>query len=127
MERYDYLSAVWNDVKNYIEENINREDWQYPGARYDLQDKLYEDLWAEDSVTGNGSGSYTFNRWVAEEYLCHNLDLLGQALEEFGCGPDYMMTEGPEACDVTVRCFVLGEAIDGLLESLERKNYFDKE
>ena len=86
MEKYDYLLAVRNDVKEYIEENINREDWQYPGARYDLQDKLYEDLWDEDSVTGNGSGSYTFNRWDAEENLCHNLDLLGEALEEFGCG-----------------------------------------
>ena len=127
MERYDYLLAVWNDVENYIDENIKREDWQYPGARYDLQDKLYEDLWAEDSVTGNGSGSYTFNRWEAEENLCHNLDLLGEALEEFGCGPEYMMEKGPEACDVTVRCFVLGEAIDLMLECLERKNYFDME
>ena len=127
MEKYDYLLAVRNDVKEYIEENINREDWQYPGARYDLQDKLYEDLWDEDSVTGNGSGSYTFNRWEAEENLCHNLDLLGEALEEFGCGPEYMMEKGPEACDVTVRCFVLGEAIDLMLECLERKNYFDME
>ena len=127
MEKYNYLLAVRNDVKDYIEENIKREDWQYPGARYDLQDKLYEDLWAEDSVTGNGSGSYTFNRWEAEENLCHNLDLLGEALEEFGCGPEYMMEKGPEACDVTVRCFVLGEAIDLMLECLERKNYFDME
>lgn len=127
MNTYDYRLAVVNDVKAYIDDNINRDDWQYPGARYDLEEKLYEDLWTEDSVTGNGSGSYTFSTWRAEEYLCHNLDLLGQALEEFGRGPDYMMTEGPEACDVTIRCFVLGEAIDLALESLERKNYFDKE
>lgn len=127
MNTYDYKLAVVNDVKTYINDNINRNDWQYPGARYDLEEKLNEDLWTVDSVTGNGSGSYTFSRWEAEENLCHNLDLLGEALEEFSCGPDYMMTEGPEACDVTIRCFLLGEAIALALESLERKNYFDKE
>lgn len=41
-------------------------------------------LFACDSVTGNASGSYTFNTWTAEEYLCHNWELLGEALTEFG-------------------------------------------
>ena len=73
MERYDYLEAVKEDVKNYIEENdikVTSEN------RDELEEQLNDDLFCDDSVTGNASGSYTFNTWQAEENLCHNLDLL---------------------------------------------------
>lgn len=117
MERYDYRAAVKADVLEYISDNyrfdkyltgdqlIALSDWD------ELEADLNDELWTADSVTGNGSGSYTFNAWQAEEYLCHNLDLLGEALGEFGCGPEYMIEHGPEACDVTIRCYLLGEAI----------------
>lgn len=85
MERYDYLEAVKEDVKNYIEENgitVNSEN------RDEIEEQLNDDLFCNDSVTGNGSGSYTFNTWRAEEYLCHNLDLLAEACEEFGSSMD---------------------------------------
>lgn len=49
-----------------------------------LSEYLNDELWTADSVTGNGSGSYTFSTWKAEEYLAHNWDILTEALEEFG-------------------------------------------
>ena len=102
MKQYNYLEAVKDDVKQYIEDNnivINAEN------RDKIEEQLNDDLFACDSVTGNGSGSYTFNTWQAEENLCHNLDLLGEALQKFGCGPEYIIEKGAEACDVTIRCY----------------------
>lgn len=75
---YNYLEAVKDDVREYISHEIELEDWR--GDRDGLEEKLNDDLWIEDSVTGNASGSYTFNTWQAEENLAHNWDLLEEAL-----------------------------------------------
>lgn len=113
---YDYREAVKNDVLEYIRNEVDFSDFDTPN---ELEEKLNEDLWTVDSVTGNGSGSYTFSTYQAEENLCHNLDLLGEALTEFGSGTDYLMKHGAEACDVTIRCYLLGECIAAALEELE--------
>lgn len=122
MDRYDYYREVKNDA---IDEIIERVYWN---ADYleNSNDEIYDDLWINDSVTGNASGSYTFNTWAAEEYICHNMDLLGEALSDFGCGADYITEHGAEACDVAIRCWVLGqvidEAIDEAREIIEEAN-----
>lgn len=79
-------------------------------------------MWVDDSVTGNASGSYTFNTYKAEEYICHNLDLLEEAMSEFGCEDVNALEKGAEWCDVTIRCYLLS---DILMEVLE--NIFEKE
>lgn len=126
MERYDYFEAVKEDVKQWINDH---DDWQADFAdesgkwlrednREDIEQDLNDRLFIEDSVTGNASGSYTFNTWQAEENLCHNLDLLGEALTEFCCEPNYITEKGAEACDVTVRCYLLGQAISEVLNEI---------
>lgn len=105
---YNYYEAVLEDVREALEETDVRD-----------YEELYNQLWIDDAVTGNGSGSYTFNRWKAEENLCHNMDLLKEALEEFGCGLSYL-EKGAEACDVTIRCYLLARALSEALEELER-------
>lgn len=110
MEKYDYLSAVESDVREYIENNVNFHDYS---DLYEMKEDLNEKLFVEDSVTGNASGSYTFNTWKAEEYLCHNLDLLAEANEEFGGSSD-ILSDGAEMCDVTIRCYLLGQAIENV-------------
>lgn len=116
MEKYDYLTAVTADVTDYINGEIDL--GQYETAD-ELKDELNERLFVNDSVTGNASGSYTFDAWEAEENLCHNLDLLGEALTEFGCNPDYMAKNGAEACDVTIRCYLLSEAVSNAVDALD--------
>lgn len=113
---YDYREAVKSDVLDYIRNEIDFSEFD---TLDELEEKLNDDLWTVDSVTGNGSGSYTFSTYQAEENLCHNLDLLGEALTEFGSGADYLMKNGAEACDVTIRCYLLGECIAAALEELE--------
>ena len=105
--KYDYYDAVLNDVREALKETNERN-----------YETLYDRLWVNDSVTGNGSGSYTFSTWEAEENLCHNMDLLREALEEFGCDISYLK-KGAEACDVTIRCYLLAQALSEALEELE--------
>lgn len=115
MGKYNYFEAVCDDVRNYIEENeivVNEDN------RDEIEEQLNDDLFCNDSVTGNASGSYTFSTWKAEENLCHNLDLLSEALQEFGCEPDYITEKGAEACDVTIRCYLLGQAIGCVLDEI---------
>ena len=115
MEKYNYFEAVKNAVLDYINEN---EIKVTTSNKDELAEQLHDDLWANDSVTGNGSGSYFFNTWKAEEALCHNLDLLGEACEEFGSTAD-LLKDGAEACDVTIRCYLLPQAISEALDELE--------
>lgn len=114
MERYDYLEAVKEDVLNYINENnivVTSEN------RDEVEQDLNDTLFTCDSVTGNAPGSYTFNTWAAEECLCHNWDLLSEALTEFGCDMSYL--RGAEECDVTIRCYLLGRVISEVLDEVE--------
>ena len=82
MGKYNYLESVKEDVKSAIVENYDYLE-ELKNDRNGFEQKLYDDLFISDSVTGNASGSYTFNAWQAEEYLCHNLELLKEACEEF--------------------------------------------
>ena len=118
MEKYNYLQAVKEDVRNYINDN---EIKVYSSNREEVEEQLNEDLWAEDSVTGNASGSYTFSTWQAEENLCHNLDLLAEALEAFGGSTGEALERGAEYCDVTIRCYLLGQAIAEVLDEIEEE------
>lgn len=122
---YNYYEAVKNDVMEYINDKIDLNEWE--GNREGLEEKLNEDLWTVDGVTGNGSGSYTFNAWEAEENLCHNLDLLEEALDEFGSDKGYLLEEGAEAADVTIRCYLLAPTIAEVLDELEADGAFDEE
>lgn len=114
-EKYDYMAAVEDDIRTYFKENnivITSEN------KEEMFEELTERLWVCDSVTGNASGSYTFSTWKAEEYLCHNLDLLAEACEAFGSNID-ILKNGAEACDVTIRCYLLNECLNNILDDVE--------
>lgn len=112
---YDYLESVKEDVKEYIKNEIEGKVEEID------QNELYDILFLEDSVTGNASGSYTFCTYQAEENLCHNLDLLKEALEEFGETVSEAIEKGAEYCDVTIRCYLLSQAIDEAIEELKEE------
>lgn len=52
---YDYRNAMKHDIRQWIEDNYFDGD----------EDELIDELWYADPVTGNLSGSYTFNRYTA--------------------------------------------------------------
>lgn len=113
---YNYFEAVTADVLEYIKSEISLDEWK--GKPEELEEHLNDVLWIADSVTGNASGSYWCNTWKAEECLCHNWGELAEALEEFGCTDINPFEKGAEWCDVTLRCYYLGQAIAAALEEL---------
>ena len=116
MEKYNYLENVTADAKAAILENLN--SWDFTD-REELEEIANDELWVDDSVTGNASGSYTFSTWQAEENLCHNMDELEEACEEFGQDIGEAFKRGAEFCDVTIRCYLLGQAIAAALDEVE--------
>lgn len=116
MEKYDYQEVVYNDVLEAIRYDYNLEDYD---SRDEAFEALNEDFWVNDGVTGNASGSYTFNNWQAEENLVHNWDLLQEALQDFGCQGVDVLDRGAEWCDVTIRCYLLPCAIEDVLNDME--------
>ena len=117
---YNYLEAMKSDIMDYIRNDVNTSEY---ADRDELDAFLNDELWTVDSVTGNGSGSYTFNRSEAEEYVNDNSDLLREALQEFCVEADTIAEKFLEAdyeyFDVTIRCYLLGQAISEALDEME--------
>lgn len=126
---YDYLEQVTADVKDYVEQEIDLTEWA--GNRDGLEEQLNDDLWTRDSVTGNASGSYTFNRIQAQIYVFDGMDELQEAVNEFEIdsetiGEKFLESDW-EYFDVTIRCYLLGQAIAAVLDDLEEDGAFEEE
>lgn len=128
MGKYNYYRAMKEDIKNYIAENYTAEELNEKMLDIDdFSEELNDDLWAVDGVTGNGSGSYTFNRATAKDYILsdsENVGLLREALKEFCVDGDTIaekfLSEEWEYFDVTIRCSILGSVIYEVLEDLKK-------
>lgn len=111
--KYDYLENVKSDILDYVRENKE----YLVGKSYE---ELYDEFFMADSITGNASGSYYCNTWKSEEALCHNMDLLYDALEEFGYEDVSVLEKGAEWCDVTIRCYMVGMALEDIYDDIEK-------
>lgn len=95
MEKYDYKKAMKNDIREYIEDHYTAEEIrERMEDRREWEEKLNDDMWITDSVTGNASGSYTFDTYKAAEYICTNLDLLAEAAHELSDGSIDILRDG---------------------------------
>ena len=121
---YNYLEAMKQDIMDYIRNEVNTNEF---ASREELEESLNDDLWTVDGVTGNASGSYTFNSYTAKEYVFDNIDLLNEAITEF-CETDVIgekfLNEEWEWMDVTIRCYLLGQAISEALDDIEEELIF---
>ena len=118
-EMYDaVLESVteWLDVNPEALEGVN-------GDYVGLYEDLYDILWFDDSVTGNGSVSYTFDEHYASECLVGNYSLLKEALNDY-C--QFPLTDiSAQVFDVTIRCYLLPDVLYEVLSDLndETKNW----
>lgn len=126
---YDYRETVRNDVIEQVKDGYKENSLRLykEEGRDALEEYLNDELWIDDQVTGNASGSYTFNTWEAEENLCHNMSLLAEACDEFEQDIGEAVKRGAEYCDVTIRCYLLGSAISEAIDELEKEGYFEEE
>ena len=125
---YNYLEAMKSDIKDYIKNEVNTANYS---DREELENNLNDILWNEDSVTGNASGSYTFNCADAKEYVTDNIDLLAEACKEFGVTNETVgekfLNEDWEYFDVTIRCYLLNQAISEALDEIDLEFTTDEE
>lgn len=124
--KYNYLESMVEDVKEAIKWDYKEELKQFVNgdlASYEFEEQLHDDLWIDDSVTGNGSGSYFFNNMRSIEAVQGNMDLCVEALQEFCVDSKtiakHFLDNDYEYFDVTIRCHLLGQAIAQALEELE--------
>lgn len=118
MYDYNYKEEVLQAVKEAAEDSYTP-DLLEPVDLDDYAEKLNDALWVDDSVTGNGSGSYFFNSYEAEEALAGNWDLAAEALEMFGYNDINPFEKGAEWVDCVVRCYLLSQCIADYIEQNE--------
>lgn len=115
MEKYNYLENLKEDVKNFIDENNITVD---NDNREEIEEQLNDELWNDDTITGNETGSYFCNRYQAAEAIALNWVLLNEALDAFGYENFNPIKKGEEWCDVIIRCYLLPQAITEVLDEL---------
>lgn len=91
-------------------------------TRDEIKRYLRSEFLDNDEVTGNASGTYTFNPYRAENYLAHNWGLLAEALKAFKFDDkgSEVLKKGAEWCDVLIRCYLLDECLDKFLDEREK-------
>lgn len=110
MNNYNYFEAVKADVQNRLRDYEPRGDDEPLG---EYRERLYVDFWTDDCVTGNGSGSYTFNTAKAREYVLAGVEQVAEACRELDVDLAELVEAGKwEDLDVNTRCYYLGQAID---------------
>lgn len=114
---YNYFENVKDDLREAIpeyKEYSDIEKWSEEN-RDEIWEEIFDTAWTDDSVTGNGSGSYFFNSYKSGQALAGNFDLLKEAIEEFG-GDIGNALDSEEYADVTIRCYVLGQVLNEVLD-----------
>ena len=113
---YDkYYKEVYKDACDAVDENFDSY-LEVGGELDDAWDEFYEDLFMDDSVTGNASGSYWFNSKKAEESLGEFIwdEDIVWLFEEMGYTIEDVVKRGPEVADVIIRCAMLYHVEDAV-------------
>lgn len=111
MNYNDYYKQVKNDAIATIDEQFDCGYWDGDTE----WDAVYDNLFVDDSVTGNGSGSYFFNAAKAREAVADAIwdEKILNALSEIGISGNriaqYLRDNDAESLDVCIRYAMLGE------------------
>lgn len=109
-----------HDYKEQIKNDILENAKYYKDSISDLEE-LSEQMWTDDSITGNGSGTYFDSEDKAREAigpLIWSNDLL-DIFKEYGYDR-VPMEKGARFIDTSIRCFLLNECIYELEPELKK-------
>lgn len=118
MNYNDYYQQVKNDAIAAIDEQFDCGYWD-GDTEWDV---VYDNLFVDDGVTGNGSGSYFFNAAKAREAVADAIwdEKILDTLSELGISGDriaqYLRDGDAESLDVCIRCAMLGEVYSEIEE-----------
>ena len=126
MEKYNYEEAIINNLKDWLisETNIlEQKDLNYE----DLSELIFDEAFSIGSITGN-SPNYYDTEDNCSKYLAGNIDLLYLAARDFCIDDDitnlikhYEDKSLARYFDSTIRCYLLGDCIDKVLQKLGAK------
>lgn len=128
MEKYDYRRAITDDVKDWIVNDTDLIEEGYTEDRdEDIYNWIYDEVFDEDSITGNGAYFYGTEEFCSE-CLSGNFDLLYSAMETFGGDNEvknmiqhYEHKNLARYFDCTIRCYLLWDCIYKALEELKNE------
>lgn len=126
MEKYDYRRAITDDIKDWIvNETDIPEEGIIEGKDDDIYNWIYDEIFDEDGVTGNGTYYYGTEE-MCSEYLSGNYDLLYEAAHEFAIDDEvnvlikhYEDKDLARYFDCTIRCYLLMDCIYQAIEELK--------
>ena len=117
MLKEDYIDELENDIKEVISNEFEEDELQEM-SEDDFRDKIeLLDLYNDDCVTGNASGSYEFSAWKAEENICHMWDEIQNMIDEGFITIDSFQY-GAEGIDVALRCYFFNEALENVIDEM---------
>ena len=111
---YNYREEEIKDILDYIDTEINLEEYEDEEELINL----FDELWDEDTVTGNQSGYMTEKEH--EHFIAENFQLVKDAMESFG----YQIKDIPDKnpctwLDTLIRCYLLNDCLHEALERLK--------
>lgn len=117
-DMYNYKEQLRKDVKEIL--LIDGCYDEYKSNMENISDVI-ELIFCDDSITGNGSGSYTFSRYEARKNVLENLDEIIEACRNYGYSDkdllNNMYDDNYEAVDVIYRCYLLDNGVcDDIIE-----------
>lgn len=123
---YNYRNVMRLDILDAIDNVLyDCSSIEDASDRDELCEALNDILWDADTVTGNGSGSYTFSRDDARKCVADNLDIMVEMAREFDCKDElleHLMNSDFEWIDVSIRCYLLNDMIWDTIVYLNRLN-----
>ena len=122
--KYDYEQVITQELKDWItnETDILTNRNAY-GSDEELAAWIADEVWAVDSVTGNGDFGYAEEE-ECSVYLAGNSDLLYEALDSLGVTihsltKRYYDHRISQCFDTIIRCYLLGPCIERAIKELE--------
>ena len=124
---YNYHDAVCEDIRKYLRD-IECESIHL--TRDELEESLNDDLWIEDSVTGNGSGQYASvelsEQYVRQDGFEYVLALISEWCISADTIAKHFLNSDWDWIDVSIRCYLLSGCIAEVLDEMESEGFWDR-